>query len=273
MPNSSEERVQTAIKLKVRFPQHSDEEIRKALADSGWHAGYAAKALGQPPPDPVLSNDDIGDKLDEDTQWAVCTQRSTGREYYYNFETKERSWAAPDLEKEKAEKAAKAAKAAAQSMVAIGCNVVVNDGCGWKGEIGTVVEDATTGFTEGGDWRVSFPKGNYVVPKLACFATEALSAGPWLLRWRNGEICFEKAAPEPSPAPKDRSGVYAPEPAYKQALPAPKLDSCQASKLEGIMQERLPAFLAVDEADADVLQALPLGLQYNIRFEIKNYSH
>ena len=38
--------------------------------------------------------------------------------------------------------------------------------------------------------------------------------------------------------------------------PAIKLDSRQASRLEGIMQERLPAFLAVDEADADVMQAL-----------------
>ena len=27
------------------------------------------------------------------------------------------------------------------------------------------------------------------------------------------------------------------------------------------MQEHLPAFLAVDEADADVMQALPLGLE------------
>ena len=55
--------------------------------------------------------------------------------------------------------------------------------------------------------------------------------------------------------------------------PAIKLDSRQASKLERIMQEHLPAFLAVDEADVDVLQALTLGLQYHIRFEIKNYSH
>ena len=50
--------------------------------------------------------------------------------------------------------------------------------------------------------------------------------------------------------------------------PAINLDSRQASTLEGIMQGDLPAFLAVDEADADVLQVLPLGLQYNIRYKI-----
>ena len=55
--------------------------------------------------------------------------------------------------------------------------------------------------------------------------------------------------------------------------PAITLDSRQASRLAGIMQEHLPAFLAVDEADADVMQALPLGLQYNIIFKIKIYSH
>ena len=50
-------------------------------------------------PTPDIGDDDIGDMIG-DTQWAVCTQRSTGREYYYNFETEERSWSVPDLENE-----------------------------------------------------------------------------------------------------------------------------------------------------------------------------
>ena len=54
---------------------------------------------GKPPPDPFAADDEIGDTIN-DTDWAECTQNSTGRVYYYNFSSEESTWEVPGLENE-----------------------------------------------------------------------------------------------------------------------------------------------------------------------------
>ncbi len=53
----------------------------------------------EPPGDPFAADDEIGGQIDG-TEWAECIQTSTGRVYYFNFDTEESSWDVPELDNE-----------------------------------------------------------------------------------------------------------------------------------------------------------------------------
>ena len=73
-----------------------------AEVEAAAEAAAATSAMpmsDEPPGDPFAADDEIGESI-EGTKWAECTQASTGRVYYFNFDTEESTWNVPGLESE-----------------------------------------------------------------------------------------------------------------------------------------------------------------------------
>ena len=93
-----------AATVEQREAEAAEAAIVQAQADAAQAAEEEAlrsarELSDEPPGDPFAADDEIGDQIDG-TKWAECTQASTGRVYYFNFDTEESSWDVPDLDNE-----------------------------------------------------------------------------------------------------------------------------------------------------------------------------